>query len=613
MKIQVRAILIASVVFLFMSTTVVAKIRPQPSWTWTKDNPKPTWWTWGTDYWPEKPVRGGYLKLASFQYIGLMNPNHWPVNDWTAMTKIHDLLVYNDGNYKSNIFWLAESIEYKNPTTIVMKLRKGVQFHDGADFNAAGVKYQWEWIMDRKNGAWTRSWIEPIKSIEIVDEYTVQINTKRIWAGFTGMMATTPGYMISPEALKKDVALKELGSLQKKLAAAKKKVGKMQAKVDKATGSAAKKAEKTLKKTRGKLAKIKKELAKMEALTVDAVPLDQHAVGAGKYMVEAARPGNYLKLKRNPNWWFGRSIGRPGMPYPDGLLFTVIPDSSVQLANLRAGKIHVMGVLKSQHALLKNDRNVTMDKSYWPHVSAMKFNTTQGPCKDIRVRKAISHAIDRRALIMGIQFGSATPAAGMFPTKHWASNPALKPVEYDPELSKKLLAEAGYADGLEIRGYTLNLAESVSTAEAVKNMLSKVGVDWKFDQLSAAGVDGREKNLEFDMAQGGWIYIWDPDLMCVGLYHADGSHNFGRSDNKAIMALIEKGKKEIDFAKRRRIYQDLEKVVYDDYQDAWLWYPTNFTAHSQKVAGYNEKLLYDGLEGFYHSHPLWLRDGGRKR
>ena len=86
----------------------------------------------------------------------------------------------------------------------------------------------------------------------------------------------------------------------------------------------------------------------------------------------------------------------------------------------------------------------------------MRFNTQKGPCKDIRVRKAISHAIDRKALIAGVNFGLGRPASSLFPPDHWCHNPTLKPVTYDPALSKKLLAQAGYKDGLTVKGYMFN-------------------------------------------------------------------------------------------------------------------------------------------------------------
>jgi len=93
-----------------------------------------------------------------------------------------------------------------------------------------------------------------------------------------------------------------------------------------------------------------------------------------------------------------------------------------------------------------------------------------------RIRKAISHAIDCKAIIEGTQFGFATASSSLFPEHHWGHNPNLKPVEYDPELSKKLLKEAGYENGFSIKGWAATGVEQ-NVALAVQNMLKQVGVD----------------------------------------------------------------------------------------------------------------------------------------
>jgi peptide/nickel transport system substrate-binding protein len=570
-------------------------------WVWTKENPKPFWWSWGKDYWPEDPVSGGIYKLAAPRYIGLMNPNHWPVNDWNAMTYFYDFLMYNDGNFRPTVLFMAESYKYLNPSTLVMKLRKGIKYHDGADFNAAALKIQVDYIKDKANGCWSRAWIAPVKSIEILDEFTVQFNFKQAWAGFAGIFATVPGFMISPKALENEMLLTKAKKIAGQAKKARKKANKAAKKDDKA------KADKLAQKALAKEAEAKELAEKIK----DIVSLDKRAVGSGKYMYDKASPGNFLRYKRNPNWWFGQSIGRPEMPYPDGVLITIIPDYSVQLANLRAGKINFMGIEPSYYDVVKDDPKIVTEFSTWPHVTAMRFNTMEGPCKDIRVRKAISHAIDRKALIAGVQFGLGTVAAGMYPAKHWAHNPAIKPVKYDPELSRKLLKEAGYEKGLVLKGYMSNLTYWQSLGEAVKAMLAQVGVDWKVESLDPTATSDRMKNAEYDFAAGGWAYIWDPDMMATGLYHPDGGFNYGRSNYPEAIALIDKGRNETNFKKRQLVYWELEKLIYDHYEDAWLWYPMNVGAYTKNVAGYNEKFSNVGLEGFYHSHPVWLSDGGK--
>ena len=102
---------------------------------------------------------------------------------------------------------------------------------------------------------------------------------------------------------------------------------------------------------------------------------------------------------------------------------------------------------------------------------------------------------------------------------HWSHNPEIKPIKYDPELSRKLLAEAGYADGLTIKGY-MRTSQSIyaTIGLAMKNMLTKVGIDWQYDLLDPVAADDRGKNLEFDFTQGGWPYIQEPDLMLQALH-----------------------------------------------------------------------------------------------
>src|SRR5262249_44546647 len=208
---------------------------------------------------------------------------------------------------------------------------------------------------------------------------------------------------------------------------------------------------------------------------------------------------------------------------------------------------------------------------------------------DIRLRKAVSHAIDRQALIAGTQFGLARLASCMYPNDHWCHNPNLKPVAFDPDLSKKLLAEAGHGGGLKIRGYYANTTMGQTIAEAVKGMLAKVGIEWQVDLLAPTALAARLQGLDYDLAQGSWVYIYDPHLMATGRYPPDGGFNLGRSKNEAAIAVIEAGRKEIDLEKRRAIYLQLEETLYNSYEDAWLWWEESATAYRKVVQGWDNE------------------------
>jgi peptide/nickel transport system substrate-binding protein len=612
MRVKKRWLALSGVVGLILALQAILLVSP----VLAADEPKPKqdWEMWGDKFWPPRPVQGGIFRTAARLYIGQMNPNHFPVLDFITLSRMYEKLINHDGTYKPTVPWLAESWEFLDTVTVLMKLRQGVKFHDGSAFNAHSLKYQMEWIRDKKNGAWTRSWLEPLESIEIMDEYTVKWHFKRPWGSFLGTMASVPGYMISAKALEADKALEEGRWLARRVGSLKRKAAKAEKEAEKAAatgGEEAKKAQAEVEKARKEVAEIEARIKEIEALTQGAKPLDTYPVGTGQFMFEKASPGNYIKLKRNPNWWYGKSIGKPEMPYFDGIKVSVIPDPGVRLASLKAGELDQIMINPFQYRLVRDDPRFDVLVMPANFVVFLMFNHAEGPCQDIRMRKAISHAIDRDALVMATQFGMARPASCIYPDDHWTHNPDLKPVSYDPELSKKLLAEAGYANGLTIRGFTGNFPEALAFSKAVMGMLEKVGITWKVEFLGIAAMTDPLRRLDFDM--NGMLHPWifEPDLIATNLYHPDGLLNYGRSRNEKALDLIKAGREEIHDAERVKIYRQLEEVLYKNYEDVWLFWPMVAITFSMNLRMHdmNVKAFKEGGEGYFNSHPRWFRDG----
>ncbi|MCP4750471.1 MAG: ABC transporter substrate-binding protein [Proteobacteria bacterium] len=610
-------VLALSILMISSSLPVLAGESDQieNGWVWTKKFPKPSWWRWDEVYNKEKPVRGGYFQTASTRYIGLMNPNHWPVNDWSTLVMMYDRLLYPDGSFKAAVPWLATQWEFENQTTVLMKLRKGVEFHDGGFFNAHSVKYQIDWIKDRKNGAWSRNWIKPVESIDVVDEYTVRWHLKYPWAGFADIMSNVPGMIMSTKALKGDVALQEAKRLKNKVKVVGKKVAKAEKKYEQAAAKGGAKAKKTaakLKKARKKLAALEKYLKKAKADSEGAVGLDSKAIGSGAFMVEETRPGNYLKLKRNPNWWFGKSIGKPDMPYYDGRKITVIPEPSVRLANLIAGKLDWMNVQKSQYPQVKNDPNLNIWITPLNFTTMMAFNQKEGPFTDIRVRKAVSHAIDRKAVIAANERGFGRVASCFFMDDHYAHNPNLKPVTYNPELSKKLLAQAGYPKGLTVRGVLYSDTGSVRFGQIIKAMLKRVNINWEIEMHDPVAAADKYRNLEYELGVLVGTYIKGPDSAITTFYDPDAEEKNKRIENPKVMAMIKAARQELDFEKRKKMYWDIEKALYDNYDDAWLYHYTLIAANRKQVRGYNREMGLAAGDAYRPTHPGWFKNGRRR-
>jgi ABC-type transport system substrate-binding protein len=330
-------------------------------------------------------------------------------------------------------------------------------------------------------------------------------------------------------------------------------------------------------------------------------------------MVEENREGNYIQTKRNPNWWFGRSIGMPDMPYFDGVRVTVIPENSVKLANLKAGKIDTLVIDKSQYPEVKNDPNFNVWITPLNFTTLLGFNHQSAPFKDIRMRKAIAHAIDRKALIAANEQGFGRVASCHFPDDHFAHNPNLKPVPYNPELSKKLMAEAGFPKGLKLRGLIYNDSSSVRFGEIIKAMLKRVNIDYELVSTDPVSYTDKARNLEYDLTTFVAIYIKDPDSSLTTYYDPVlDSDEPRRTNNPKVISMLQSGRRELDFDKRVKIYQEIEKVLYDNYEDVWLYHYTLITATRKQVQGYNREMSIAGGENYGPTHPSWFKDGKRE-
>ena len=107
----------------------------------------------------------------------------------------------------------------------------------------------------------------------------------------------------------------------------------------------------------------------------------------------------------------------------------------------------------------------------------------------------------------------------------------------------------------------------------------------------------------------GWRFISDPDMIATGYYYPDGGFNYGRTNNKQVIALIEKGRTEMDIAKRQKIYWELEKVLYENVEDVWVLWGMRVSVFSKNIQGFNLEMIKKGFTTFERSHPLWFKNG----
>ncbi|HET9028129.1 MAG TPA: ABC transporter substrate-binding protein [Trueperaceae bacterium] len=207
-----------------------------------------------------------------------------------------------------------------------------------------------------------------------------------------------------------------------------------------------------------------------------------HPIGTGPYHLVEWTLGQRLVLEANDDYWNGR-------PTVDRLVFRPIPEASTRLAELQAGTVDlIVGLNYDAIPLLDADPNLRVEANTGRRTVIMHMDLLNGakPLQDVRVRQAMSYAIDRQLLIDSVLNGYGTPLATIFRPDMAGYSADFQPYPYDPERARELLAEAGYPDGFSIRFMTSDgiVTKGVEVAEALGAMLGDVGI--KVDVLPVA-------------------------------------------------------------------------------------------------------------------------------
>ena len=198
----------------------------------------------------------------------------------------------------------------------------------------------------------------------------------------------------------------------------------------------------------------------------------QHPVGTGPHTLVEWRPGDTWTYERNEDYW------QEGLPYLDGLQFTVQSDGNTKINGLRSGQFDFIdGIEPGRIAELEEVDGlvVSSDPTLLQHM--VWWNVDRGPLADVRVRRAINMAIDREAMWEATMEGTGEIAWLPVPSQHWAYSPDLVPTfEYDPEAARALMEEAGYGDGFTISMTSGAGQDAVRRAEIIQAQLAEIGI-----------------------------------------------------------------------------------------------------------------------------------------
>jgi len=304
-----------------------------------------------------------------------------------------------------------------------------------------------------------------------------------------------------------------------------------------------------------------------------------HPVGTGPFKFKQWIKGDHVTLVKFGGYY------RKDVPFLDEAIFKFIDTAPARNAALKAGDIDVIGYIASPETAVEFDRDPRF-KVYAGVTTGdviMSTNNSRKPFSDVRVRRAMAHAIDRKAIIEGAMFGYGTPIGShMSPI-----NPSYVDLTWmyphDPEKAKQLLTEAGYPDGFEaVIKLPSMYPYSVRSGEIITDLFKRVGIKLKIELIEwGQWIDRVYRNADYDLTVIGHVEAFD-----IGIY-ANPAYYF-RYDNPRFQEVIKKARGSVDTEEQKKLYAIAQYILAEDAVNGFLFAAPSLPAMRKEVMGWWE-------------------------
>ena len=477
------------------------------------------------------PAYGQTLTIGSASEPSALDPHFHNLGPNNAMQRhLFDSLILQDADQQLQP-GLATSWEPTTATSWTFELREGVTFHDGASFEAQDVI----WTLCRipnvpDSPSSFEIYTKAIQEAEVVDAHTIVFHTAAPYPLLPVEVSTWA--VLDAPADAQDLAYDPAGC-------------------DYAG----------------------------EYPATPAFNSGERAIGTGPFTFGEFTKGERIVLNRNPDYW-GEA------PDFESVTFRPITSDGPRVAALLAGDVDFIDKPPLQDLpRLEDDDDLEVAQGLSNRVIYLHMDqyaddspgvtgVPANPFKDVRVREALSRAIDRAAIVDRIMGGVAEPAGELLPPTMFGANADAEPTAFDPDRARELLAEAGYGDGFELVLGTPNdrYINDELIAQAVAQMFARIGVDTTVDATTKSVFFSRRNDYEFSMYLAGWgsgtgemssplralVACRDPEA-------GFGGTNRGRYCNPEMDAVLKQALETVDADAREELLQAASRMVMDDY------------------------------------------------
>jgi peptide/nickel transport system substrate-binding protein len=326
----------------------------------------------------------------------------------------------------------------------------------------------------------------------------------------------------------------------------------------------------------------------------------QHPVGTGPFKWGYWHKGSALKLVRNPLYW------QKGKPYLNSVTWTDVPNDNTRQLQLKGSQAQVDEFPAwSTVSSLKSTPSVTMNLFNSTRTDYVIFNEQRKPFQDVHVRRAISLAINRAALVKAVLFGNGKPANSLFPPQvpyYQAATPGL---QYNLAQAKQEMAKSSVPQGFSTTILVSSgFSDYLTIATILQSELKPLGINLKIQQLDPNTANTNQQSLKYDMTLTYWTMdIPDPDeLVTFSVDPKSGAKSFFTAyNNPQVVKDAHQAEQTLSTSSRQALYNYIQAHAASDAFMAFLYYSPYAYATTSNVHGFFVTPL-----GNYHMENVWL-------
>ena len=321
--------------------------------------------------------------------------------------------------------------------------------------------------------------------------------------------------------------------------------------------------------------------------------LNTQVVGTGPFRFVEYTPQQRLVLVRSGDFWGYDATGRR-LPYIDRIEFNFYPDAVARTTALRTGNVDwIEYVPSSEVQSLRGDPNVQVVGGLSANFRAIYINTAVAPFNNVKVRQAMAWAVDRKQIVDTALFGvGGVVATGTtIPPGNYYAMAKNVYSKVDVDKGKQLMAEAGFANGVDAELYVTSTYDFLRTpAELVQAQLAKIGIRTKIVAADWSVYLPTVFQKHYTLTILGNSGQADPDDFLYNPFHTGVASNYLNYSDPQFDKLVEQGRAVSGDAQRRAIYQQAQQRLQDTVPMVFLFHSTQYEAMRKNVRGYQHWL-----------------------